>query len=109
MTKINIDRLSETELIDLNRRIVERLRFLNQMRAHEQMLEYKIGDRVAFQSSERGLVEGMLIRYNKRTVTIITDDGHQWNVSPGFLHKTARPEGAEVRASNVVRLKQEER
>jgi hypothetical protein len=56
-----------------------------------------------------GLVEGMLIRYNKRTVTIITDDGHQWNVSPGYLHKTARPEGAEVRASNVVRLKQEER
>ena len=39
MTKINIDRLSETELIDLNHRIVERLRFLNQMRAHEQMLE----------------------------------------------------------------------
>ena len=30
---IDIDKLSEEELIDLNHRIVERLRFLNQMRA----------------------------------------------------------------------------
>ena len=32
--KIDIDKLSEEELVDLNHRIVERLRFLNQMRAH---------------------------------------------------------------------------
>ena len=32
--KIDIDKLSEDELIDLNNRIVARLRFLNQMRAH---------------------------------------------------------------------------
>jgi hypothetical protein len=48
MAKINIDELTETELIDLNHRIVERLRFLGQMRAHERMLQFKIGDRVAF-------------------------------------------------------------
>jgi hypothetical protein len=44
MTKIDIDKLSEAELIDLNHRIVERLRFLSQMRAHSQMLDFKIGD-----------------------------------------------------------------
>jgi hypothetical protein len=37
--KIDIDKLSEAELIALNNRIVERLRFLNQKRAHEHMLE----------------------------------------------------------------------
>ena len=47
--KIDIDKLSEEELIDLNHRTVERLRFLNQMRAHSQMLDFKIGDRVTFQ------------------------------------------------------------
>jgi hypothetical protein len=31
--KINIDELTEAELVDLNNRIVERLRFLNHMRA----------------------------------------------------------------------------
>ena len=33
----DIDRLTEAELIDLNHRIVERLRFLQQMRAHKQI------------------------------------------------------------------------
>lgn len=32
--KIDIDKLAEAELIDLNNRIVERLRFLHQMRSH---------------------------------------------------------------------------
>ena len=38
---IEIDRLSEAELVDLNHRIVERLRFLQQMRAHARMLEFR--------------------------------------------------------------------
>ncbi len=42
---VDIDGLTEPELIDLNRRIVERLRLLQQMRAHQQMLAFKIGDR----------------------------------------------------------------
>ena len=52
--KIDIDQLSEAELIDLNNRIVARLRFLHQMRAHVEMLEFKIGDRVSFQPRGRG-------------------------------------------------------
>jgi hypothetical protein len=40
--KIDIDKLTEAELTDLNHRIVARLRFLNQMRAHTEMLEFKI-------------------------------------------------------------------
>jgi uncharacterized coiled-coil protein SlyX len=78
--KIDIDQLTESELVDLNHRIVERLRFLNQMRAHVEMLEFKIGDRVAFQSDRMQTVEGMLTRYNKKTVTVITDDGRRWTV-----------------------------
>jgi hypothetical protein len=35
--KIDIDKLTEAELVDLNNRIVERLRLLHQMRAHAQM------------------------------------------------------------------------
>ena len=57
--KIDIDRLSEEELIDLNNRIVERLRFLNQMRRHSQMLKFTIGERVTFQPEGRQPVVGM--------------------------------------------------
>lgn len=87
MSKIDIDDLSEAELVDLNHRIVERLRFLSQMRAHSKMLEFRIGDRVSFQPDGLAPVEGMLTRYNRKSVTVITDDGMRWNVSPAFLRK----------------------
>ncbi len=87
---IDIDKLTEAELVDLNNRIVERLRFLSQMRAHKEMLEFKIGDRVAFQPAGRGEVVGMLTRYNRKTVTVITEDGQRWNISPVFIRKVAK-------------------
>lgn len=102
--KVDIDRLTEAELIDLNHRIVARLRFLDQLRAHSDMLEFRIGDRVAFQPPGRKPVEGMLTRYNKKTVTVITDDGRQWNVSPNFLSKAVLTETAGPGRANVVML-----
>jgi hypothetical protein len=45
---IDIDKLSEEELIDLNNRIVQRLRMLAQMRAHGAMMKFSIGQRVTF-------------------------------------------------------------
>lgn len=105
MKKINIDELTEAELIDLNHRIVERLKFLNQMHAHAHMLEFKIGDRVTFQPQGRPPVIGMLTRYNKKTVTVITDDGQRWNVSPDFLDKAEAPGKPRTASKNVLPLK----
>ena len=99
---IDIDRLTEAELIDLNNRIVERLRFLGQMRAHARMLEFKIGDRVSFQPDGRRSVVGILTRYNRKTVTVITDDGRRWNVSPALLRRAEGSRGFEASVSNVV-------
>ncbi len=103
--RIDIDRLSEPELVDLNRRIVERLRLLAQMRAHAQMLEFKVGDRVTFRADGRDSVTGMLTRYNRRTVTVIADDGRQWNVSPSLLSKVEVPRPTTRSRSNVIALK----
>jgi ribosomal protein S17 len=102
---INIDKLTEAELIDLNHRIVERLRFLQQMRAHAKMLEFKIGDRVVFQAEGGRPVEGVLTRYNRKTVTVITDDGRQRNVSPALLSKAVPATSKAHTRSNVVSLK----
>ena len=84
---IDINKLTEAELVDLNHRIVARLRLLGQMRAHVEMLDFKIGDRVTFRPSGQHPVVGLVARYNKKTVTVITDEGRQWNVSPSFLSK----------------------
>ena len=102
--KIDIDKLTEAELIDLNNRIVERLRFLSQMRAHAQMLGLKIGDRVSFQPEGRSVVVGMLTRYNRKTVTVITDSGERWNVVPRLLRRADDSRGTEGRAPHVIQL-----
>jgi len=85
--KIDITKLTEAELRTLNQQIVERLQFLAQLKTQAEMLEFKIGDRVYFQPNQRETIEGMLIRRNKKTVTLVTDDNQQWNVAPGLLRK----------------------
>jgi len=49
----------------------------------------------------------MLTRYNKKTVTVITDDGRQWNVSPSFLSKVGEPQGRDTNPPNVIESMQD--
>jgi len=105
--KIDIDKLTELELVDLNHRIVERLRFLNQMRAHESMLEFRIGDRVSFEPEGRPVVFGMLTRYNKKTVTVVTASGQRWNVAPQFLRRTSEKDITPAAAANALPFRKE--
>ena len=83
--KINIDNLSDAELAELNHKIVQRLRLMHQVRAHKEMFKFKIGDKVTFQPPGRPTQTGILTRFNKKTVTIITGDGGHWNVAPQYI------------------------
>jgi hypothetical protein len=105
--KIDIDILNEDQVIDLNNRIVARLRFLNQMRAHSQMLDFRIGDRVTFQPEGRPALFGIITRYNKKTVTVITDSGQHWNVAPGLLRKAVSANRADTGNAKIVQLRKE--
>lgn len=89
MARIDIDRLSEEELIDLNHRIISRLRFLRDMRSHAAMVNFRIGEKVRFRPAGHPEIKGTLTRYNKKSVTIIAEDGMRWNVHPSFLSKVA--------------------
>jgi hypothetical protein len=102
---IDIDHLTEAELIDLNNRIVARLRFMHEARSHKRMLNFKIGDRVSFQPEGRGLLVGTLTRYNKKTVTVITEAGERWNVSPAFLRRIVDAGSARDADPNVVPIR----
>ena len=51
------------------------------------------------------VIVGMLTRYNRKTVTVITDDGQHWNVAPRFLRKAVSPASADTDDPNVIRLK----
>lgn len=102
--KIDIEQLSEAELIDLNNRIVQRLKFLEQMRAHSKMMEFSIGDRVTFRPANRPALTGILTKYNRKTVTVITDEGQHWNVPPALLSKV-KTTGGKSSKGKVVPLK----
>ena len=106
MSNFDIDSLSEEELIELNHKIVARLRFLSQMRSHSKMLHFRIGERVTFRPDGRPEVTGTLTQYNRKTVTVITDSGEHWRVAPGLLSKVgpARAESARREDIKVVPL-----
>ena len=60
---IDIDGLSLEELVQLNHRVVERIKMLQAMQAHVDMMAFNLGARVSFD----------------------TQDGRKWRVSPGLL------------------------
>jgi len=96
--------ITEAELIDLNNRIVARLKFLHQMRAHAHMLDFSIGERVSFQSDGHPVLTGIISKYNRKTVTVVTENGQQWNVAPGFLRKAESPSDSAEASAQIINM-----
>ena len=84
---LDIDDLTYDQLIDLNNRVVARLRFLDQMRAHSAMLDFSIGEQVSFQPPGHPVLNGVITKYNQKTVSVVASNGQQWKVSPSHLSK----------------------
>jgi hypothetical protein len=101
---IDIDCMSETELLDLNHRVVARLRLLQQVRTHQAMLGFSLGERVWFQPEGQARRHGVVTRYNKKTITVVTDAGEHWKVSPPALHKDQGSNKASA-SGNVIPLR----
>ena len=80
-----IRNLGEEDLRFLNRLIIERIKLISQARSTAIMTRFNIGDKVGFQAPSGQWKSGIVHRLNKKTITILTSDGQNWNVSPGFL------------------------
>jgi hypothetical protein len=102
--KIDINGLTEEELVDLNHRVVERLRLMRQVRTHVAMLEYRIGERVSFEPDGRGVLVGVITRYNKKSVTVLTSSGESWRVAPNLLSKVDAKQSSWQNQENVISL-----
>jgi hypothetical protein len=102
---INLSTLTEEELIALNHRIVERIKFLRQGRYHQTMVQFSVGDRVSFQPECGHEVVGTIVRLNRKSVTVVNAEGHQWRVSPTFLKKAEAAVGA--KAADLISLADE--
>jgi len=80
-----IELLTEEELSELNRIVVARLRLIHQIRAHQHMVHLRVGQRVRFADEAGGTIKGVLLKHNRKSVTIIADNGMQWRVSPTLV------------------------
>ncbi|MDY0013449.1 MAG: hypothetical protein RBS40_11220 [Rhodocyclaceae bacterium] len=74
------------------------------MHAHARMLDFRIGERVCFQPDGHSLLTGILTKYNRKSVTVITEQGQQWNVAPVFLRKAEPPASAAAATARVINL-----
>ena len=99
---INIENESEEELIELNQKIVERLKILETMHNHKEMIQVSPGEQVSFEPAGRGRQIGTLVKFNKKTVTVITENGQKWNVSPHLLSKVKNVKSKSKKNSKVI-------
>ena len=102
--KIDIDSMSYEELLKLNHRIVERLKFLDSMRTHHEMMQFSPGDQVCFQPPGRDKQFGTLVKFNRKTVTVITGSGERWNVPPHLLRKVKDVKDTKNRQGKIIDL-----
>ena len=102
--KIDIDSMGYEELVELNHKIVERLKFLDLMHTHKEMMQFNPGDQVCFETSGRGKQFGTLVKYNKKTVTVITESGQKLNVSPHLLRKVKTVKSNKNSQGKIINL-----
>ena len=81
---INIDNMTEDELLALNRRVIVRLKLIQQHNTLNSMIKFEVGQRVSFDPDGR-MRTGILIKFNPKTVVVLTDDGQRWKVSPQLI------------------------
>ncbi len=59
------DELGEKRCFRMETRIIERLRFLDSLHNHQQMMKFVPGDKVSFEIPNQGTQIGTLVKFNK--------------------------------------------
>ncbi len=84
--KINLEKMSDKELISLNRAIVDHMEKRRQRRNYQQLAKFSPGDTVKFLDQEGLLIYGVILRVNKKTVTVHTmNPCMEWRLSPSLI------------------------
>jgi len=100
---IDLTKLSEDELIALNRRIVERLQLMRSAKSLTQLARFSVGMLVEFDTDDGRTVNGTVARLNRQTATVVTASG-RWRVSPSRLGVVNAPQASKASESRVVAM-----
>jgi hypothetical protein len=99
----DITTLSEAELIDLNRRVVERLQLMRSAKNLTQLARFSVGMMVEFDAEDGQTITGTVARLNQKTATIITGAG-RWRVSPSLLRPVPAVNGSATPPLRIVAM-----
>ena len=78
---------------------------LESMQTHIEMMRFNPGQRVSFEHGG-GRLMSTLVKYNRKTVTVVTDNGQRWNISPHLLSPVKDAGTAEPRQPTGKKKKQ---
>ena len=82
-----IDIMDLDELVKLSEYIYKRIKFLGETMVFERIQEFEILDKVSFIDNTGNILKGTVVRLNKRTVTVKSDEGKVWLISPFLLNR----------------------
>ena len=99
----DITHLSEDELLELNRRIVERLQFIQSARNLTRLPRFSVGMTVEFALDDGRTITGTVARLNQKTATVVTATG-RWRLSPALLRPVSQAHGSSTPASRIVAM-----
>ena len=85
-TDIFMAELSIDELYFINKIVVDRIKYLQKATALFDMAKFRVGEIVSFNNGSK-FITGRILKFNQKTVSLLTDDNEQWNVAPKLLVK----------------------
>lgn len=88
--QIDITNFTKQELIELNRLIIDRIKYLSKKENFDILAKFKFGDLVQIQNGD-ALCSGVVIKVNIKTVSICLTSGETWRVSPNVVKKVEFP------------------
>jgi len=100
---LDLSKLSEEELIELNRRIVERLQLVRAAKNLTRLACFSVRMTVEFETDDGRTIGGTVARLNQKTATVVTASG-RWRVSPSLLRPAPAQQASSAAAPRVVAM-----
>lgn len=81
----SLERFSDKELIVLSEAVADQVNRLRDNHTRAAMDQFQLGDAVSFNDKNGNMLEGVVIRLNKKTVSVVTEANSRWNIAPQLL------------------------
>ncbi|WP_108946591.1 hypothetical protein [Shewanella halifaxensis] len=92
----DLSKLTKRELLQLNSKVIERLKEVESQQTARNMDDFTIGDKVSFTPPGEEKVVGIVIKKNKKTISVLDELSYKWNIPPTYLTRLGSDNVIEV-------------